>query len=124
MVMADNSVLLHDAGAHYRFKIEGTENNHVVIRGEESENGFWQGLYISSKNSGNTFEYLDISDGGGQELTFRDGKANISLELGGILTLNNCTSARSGNCEVYISDFGDAPVFTNNSPAITSVCME
>ncbi len=123
-VMDQNSVIEHVAGDDFRLQIKGTENDHVVIRGGESENGYWQGLYITSANSSNTFEYLDISDGGGQKLTFGEGKANVSVEFEGDLTMINCTSARSGNCEVFLSRFGGSPSFTNESPAITNVCEE
>jgi len=123
-VMDNNTLLDHDAGDDYRFEIKGTESDHVVIRGAESENGYWQGIYITSQNSGNQFEYLDISDGGGKELTFRDGKANIAIDLGGTLTVRDCTSARSGDCEVFLSNFSGTNTFINESPAITKVCEE
>ncbi|GLR19711.1 hypothetical protein GCM10007940_43270 [Portibacter lacus] len=124
-VMDENSVLLHVAGDDYRFEIKGTENEHVVIRGLESENGYWQGIFITSENSGNVFEYLDISDGGGKALTYANAKANISIEQEGKLELNNSTSARSGSCEVLLSNFGGSKYeFINNSPAITKVCEE
>jgi hypothetical protein len=125
LVMEENSALLHDAGDDYRFDIKGSENDHVVIRGEESTNGFWQGISIQSSNTSNVFEYLDISDGGGSKMTFAEGKANISIEFDGTLSLNNSTSARSGSCEILLSTFGGTNYnFVNNSPAITNVCEE
>jgi len=125
LIMDSNSFIDHSASGGFRFQIKGTEDDHVVIRGAEAENGYWQGIYITSDNTGNTFDFLDISDGGGKELTFRDGKANISIESEGKLELNDCTSARSGDCEVFLSDFaGKNYQFTNNSPAITKVCGE
>ncbi len=125
LIMAQNSLIEHEASGDFQFEIAGTEDEHVVIRGEESESEYWQGIFIGSENSKNEFNYLDISDGGSTKLTFRDGKANISMEFSAKLTINECTSARSGECEVFISQFGGNNVeFNNNSPAITKVCTE
>lgn len=124
-IMEENSALLHDAGNNYKFVIKGTETDHVVIRGEEASNGFWQGISVLSSNNSNVFDYLDISDGGGSKMTFANGTANISLEFDGVLTLNNSTSARSGSCEILLSTFGGKNYnFVNNSPAITNICEQ
>jgi hypothetical protein len=124
-VMEENSAIIHEAGDDYRFEIKGSETDHVVIRGLEATSGFWQGISIKSRNSGNVFDYLDISDGGGSKMTFAEGKANISIEFQGALVLSNSTSARSGDCEILLSTFGGQNYqFVNNSPAITKVCEE
>lgn len=122
IVMNNNSLLKADSSVDPYLEANGLEGNHVVIRGLETEDAYWQGIYITSNNSKNQWNYVDISDGGGQKLTFEDGKANISIEWDGKLELNNCTSTRSGNCEVFISKFSGSPELINNSPAITNVC--
>lgn len=125
LVMDDNSLIEHTASDNYKLEIKGTADEHVVIRGAESESAYWKGIYITSRNNKNEFSFLDISDGGSDKLTFESGKANISLEFGANLLLNECTSARSGDCEVFISAFGgDNTEFVNNSPAITKICRE
>lgn len=124
IIMDSNSLIDHSASGGFRLLAKGTESDHVIIRGAESEIGYWQGILIRSENR-NVFDYLDISDGGGQRLTFGDGKANISLESNASLELNNCTSARSGDCEVFLSNFaGSNFEFTNNSAAITKICED
>ena len=106
-------------------KVNGTEANHVIMRGQVATSGAWLGLYIPTSNAQNEFNYLDISDGGQETLSFSDFKGNITLDFEQPrLTLNNCTSTRS-ECDVVIAtDFSQDYNFTNNSPSIVNVCVD
>jgi len=106
-------------------KINGTESNHVIMRGEVATAGAWLGLYVSTSNAQNEFNFLDISDGGQETLSFSDFKGNITLDFEQPhLTMNNCTSARS-ECDVVIAtDFGEDYTFVNNSPSVSNICVE
>jgi len=106
-------------------KINGNTTEHVVFRGQNPTAGAWAGLFITSTNSNNEFNYLDISDGGGGDLTFANQEGNINLEgAGAKLTINDCTSTRAQDCDVVISTFLGQPELINNSPSITDVCEE
>jgi len=101
--------------------LQGTQSNHIVLRGEEALIGYWQGIRIDQGNVKNIFEYADISDGGSNI----DFSANIVLYNENTnLTINNCTSARSGTCDVILDDFLGTPILTNNSPEVTKVCFQ
>jgi len=106
-------------------KVNGTEANHVIMRGEVATAGAWLGLYIPTSNAQNEFNYLDISDGGQESLSFSDFKGNITLDFEQPrLTMNNCTSTRA-ECDVVIAtDFGQDYNFTNNSPSVVNVCVD
>lgn len=105
-------------------KVQGTQSNHVTIRGKEALSGFWRGIYIPQSNTQNIFEFLDISDGGANPMSFSSTKANIALEFDGSLSMINCTSARSGsNCDILVNNFGGSPDFVNMSDDLM-VCVE
>lgn len=124
IVMDDNSEIAVSSSVDPALKIEGTDSKHVVIKGREAEQGYWKGIYVKTPNNSNVWEYLDISDGGGEKMTFRDGKSNVSLEWNCYLKMENCTSTRCGDCEVFISQFSGDPELVNESPAITNVCEQ
>src|SRR5690606_1602652 len=48
--------------------INGTSTEPVIIRGETKSPGFWQGMLIRSNNPKNVFNYLQIADGGSEEI--------------------------------------------------------
>ena len=104
-------------------KIDGTDANHVIMRGEVAVAGAWLGLDIKTNNPQNIFNYLDIADGGQRDLTFVDFEGNIMLTSGEArLTINNCTSTRA-DCDVILDTaLGDNQTFENNSPNISMIC--
>ena len=107
-------------------KIEGTESKHVIMRGEVSVTGAWNGLRIETSSAQNIFNYLDISDGGQIPLTnISDNKGNITLDADNArLTLNNCTSTRA-ECDVVIRPVPSWDFFLeNNSPGVTTICED
>ena len=111
----------HSSNSSPYLTIQGTSSNHVVLRGKEALIGFWQGIKIQSVSPKNILEYTDISDGSSDI----DYAANITLLYeNSNLTINNCTSARSGSCDVVMEDFFGQPILTNNSPEILNICEQ
>ena len=125
IVMGNGSFINSNTDQNQYLLIQGSQSNHVTIRGQEAISGFWQGIYITRPNAQNIWEYLDLSDGGSKVQGFNDSPANITLEENANLTINNCTSARSGgSCDIVLSTFSGTPSLENNSPEINSVCTE
>ncbi len=105
--------------------INGTSSEPVIIRGETKSPGFWQGMLIRSNNPKNVFNYLQIADGGSEEIGVWAGKTNIAvgdkIEEARV-TLNHCTSENvKGGCQVTVNE--DGGTLVNNSSAITNVCV-
>ena len=125
IVMGNGSFINSNTDQNQYLLIQGSQSNHVTIRGQEAISGFWQGIYITRPNAQNIWEYLDLSDGGSKVQGFNDSPANITLEENANLTINNCSSARSGgSCDIVLSTFSGTPSLENNSPEINSVCTE
>lgn len=125
IVMGNNTFLNPSGNGDHYLLIRGTQSNHVTIRGKEALSGYWKGIYITQKNSLSLWEYLDLSDGGGSVQGKADLKGNVTLEWDSNLTINNCTSSRSGgDCDIVLHDFNGTPVLTNNSPQIATICEE
>ncbi len=125
LVMGNGSYIQSTSTENQYLLIQGSQSNHVTIRGQEAFSGYWQGIYITRPNALNIWEYLDISDGGSVAQGFNDTPANITLEQDGSLIINNCTSSRSGSsCDIVLHTFASIPTLENNSPDITSVCEE
>jgi hypothetical protein len=125
VVMGNGAFLSTSRQNNEYLLIQGTASNRVTIRGAEAFSGYWQGIYIHQGNSLNIWEHLDISDGGGTVQGRGDLAGNITVEWDGTLTINDCTSSRSGgDCDIVLSTFIGVPELTNNSPQITNVCEE
>lgn len=119
LVMANNTGI-YVQGNEY-LKINGTASKPVVIRGESALAGFWRGLLVNTNNPENVFNYLNISDGGSEELGIMPKKANLALAnvATAQLTLNNCTSVNYSGHQLSVS--ATDGLLTNNSPAITDI---
>lgn len=125
IVMGVGSYLTSRSNNNQYLLIQGSQSNHVTIRGKEAFSGYWEGIYITRPSSLNIWEYLDLSDGGSIIQGHGDLAGNVTLEFDVNLVLNNCTSSRSGgDCDIVLSDFGGNPTVENNSPQITSICEE
>lgn len=99
--------------------IAGSQSKHVTIRGKEALSGYWGGIHLTSGNVKNVFDFLDISDAGSVVFGSANEGANITLGDRGILSVNDCTSARSfTSCDLSTYDFVQEPVLTNNSPEL------
>ncbi len=125
MQMGNNAIIdMSPTNSGTYLSVQGIASNHVTIRGREAISGFWRGIYITQTNAQNIFDYLDISDGGANPLSFSDTKANIALEFNGSLTMNHCTSARSGSsCDVLVHNFGGNPIFEEQDSDLM-ICTE
>lgn len=126
LIFASGAGFQNDNSVDAFMKINGTESKHVIMRGEVSVAGAWNGLRIETSSVQNVFNYLDISDGGQIPLTnISDNKGNITLDADNArLTLNNCTSTRA-ECDVVIRPVPSWDFFLeNNSPGVTSICED
>lgn len=124
-VFAENTALIFNA-ENTPFRILGTATNHVVMKGLKAQSGYWGGVLIETKGDKYQFDYLDISDGGALDHGYGALKGNIKLAGYGVilLTMNNCTSTRSGNCDVVLDEFWDAKTIQNNNSGNLNICKE
>lgn len=77
----------------------GTDNNRIVIRGEEDVQGYWIGIKIYSNKADNKMEYVNIANGGGGN----GWNSNIDLATGNaMLNLTNCHITDSQGYGVYV----------------------
>lgn len=124
LLMEEESYLL-TTGSTTNFRINGTASKPVVIRGKMAGAGYWKGICLGGNSQG-TFNYLNISGGGNDFVSFNvPFKANINV--GDIdpasLTINNCSSSdNADNCDVGVHNHG--ALLINNSPAIVNICQE
>lgn len=118
--MTANSYLNTEGNGY--FDINGTISQPVIIRGEVSVAGYWQGITLNTNSPLNVFDYLQISDGGSQTNCFASNPSNIQISCisNAQLTLNNCSSTNYNGCQVSVSNVDGT--LTNNSPDITNVC--
>lgn len=125
LVFASGTGIEISAGGEQFLRINGTDTNHVIMRGEVTVAESWLGILVATNNSNNIFDYLDIADGGQRNLSLVDQKGNIVMNSAdGRLTLNDCTSTRA-ECDVVINTaLGTDQTFENNSPSIANVCMD
>lgn len=116
-IEADNKDLI--------FRINGTASNHVVIRGEKAQAKYWGGILLVGKSDNYRFSFLDVSDGGSRDFDWGENKANI--KLGGYekstLELINCTSIRSGGCDIAVHEYWSYQTFINDNNSL-SVCKD
>lgn len=107
-------------------RVNGTEDKHVVMRGEIAQAGAWRGILIETSSIQNEFNYVDISDGGQIPLSnITDNTGNFYLDYNNArLILNNCTSTRA-ECDVVIRPASSWDFFLeNNSPGVTVICED
>lgn len=99
-------------------KATGTSSNQVVLEGNQTGQGTWDGLVYRSNNANNSLTYVTISNAGdNSEFTEVDSKGAIRvgnyLYTSLKLTLNNVTIQQSAGCGVAIYDYdgtGTMPV--------------
>lgn len=80
-------------------KINGTATEPVTISGEGNLKGSWAGIYVSTDNVRNIWNYANISDAGSRTFNNVANKANICIGISNSdnssLTANNCSSSNS-----------------------------
>ena len=124
-VFAENATLAFSA-VDTPFRILGTPTNHVIMKGLKAQSGFWGGILIETKGDKYQFDYLDISDGGALDHGYGTLKGNIKLAGFGqaVLSMNNCTSTRSGSCDVVLDEYWDTKTLQNNNSGNLNICKE
>ena len=120
-VREDGALLVADEGS---LSIEGTSSKPVVIKGEESAKGYWNGIWVETNSSKNRFENLQLSDAGKGWIKCCDPAASIKLDDGqlalqnvnisngqsyGIIANNAATFSAYNN--VNITTHGEEPLF-------------
>ncbi len=104
-----------DGNSNGTINAVGTATNPIIIRGEQSLQGYWNGMYLEGSSVLTRLEYVTISDGG-REKPFgaAAAKANIYISPGATnLVISNCTISNSLECGIYTTNAG--VTLTNNT---------
>lgn len=113
-------------GTNSFLKVNGTANDHVIIKGLEAEAGYWGGILLTSETDKNLINYLDISDGGSDNFDWGPLKANIKLagfnETSTII--NNSTFTRSGVCDIAAHEGFSSKNLTINNSGNINICRD
>jgi hypothetical protein len=100
----------------------GTAQSPIVLEGEVSNPGHWDGVFIATTNTSNSLRYVTVADGGESGQTYHNSlKGNIYIGhwASGIgrANLDNITSLRSNsNCDVVFERDPDNAATISNSP--------
>jgi hypothetical protein len=125
VVMGNGSFLNSTRDNNQYPLIQETQSNHVTIRGNEALSGYWEGIYLTEANVQKIWEYLDLSDGGSVVQGKGSLAGNVTVAREANLTINNCTSSRSGvGCDIVLHDFIETPTLVDNSPHVSYICEE
>ncbi len=127
LIMASSKALT--ISGTWFIKVIGTSTEPIVIKGEVSSAGFWDGIFVNTNNSLNEFNYLNVSDGGNQPTaTVSSIKANISVGSrvsSAQLKLSNTTSTNFTGCALAITGYSNTTTVVNNSTiTIPTPCIE
>jgi len=77
----------------------------IILQGESSLVGVWQGLYIKSNSPDNELRYCTISHTGSGSFDGSDVKAAIRLRQSSLIKILNCTINKSARDGIYIEGF-------------------
>lgn len=100
----------------------GTAQDPIVLEGELSNPGHWDGIFIATTNTNNSLRYVTVADGGESGQTYHNSlKGNIYIGYWssgiGRANLDNITSLRSNsNCDVIFERDPDNAASITNSP--------
>jgi hypothetical protein len=101
---ADKSIVVNSQGA---LTINGTQANPVEIKSENNIKDHWRGIAVNSNNSGNLFNYANISGGGSASHDGFTGKdcIRVGSAVSGPykLSMSNCTVSNSSFCGIRYS---------------------
>jgi hypothetical protein len=90
----------------------GTAQEPVIIRGEQTSQGYWDGIRVSSNNPNNLLQYTTISDAGGYWVF---GDAAIYLEDQAQMSLTNTTVTNSAGSGMVVNETSTISNFSNNT---------
>jgi hypothetical protein len=93
----------------------GTASNPIIFKGLDSIAGYWGSIDIQS-NTANTFQYCNISDGGGNAYfdIYSNNRGLIGtymyIPAARSISVTHCTLADSGSSGVYVSASDGPPI--------------
>lgn len=137
MVMASDvsMTITGFSSASGRIVANGTSAKPIQIKGEEAIPGFWAGILLSSSTTNNSFNHVEMSDGGGRTIDCTWGCEAANLVVGGgagiggsatSITVNNSDFSNSAGCGVFVvkesSFINNGVTFSNNTKF--NVCFE
>jgi hypothetical protein len=106
------------AGSDGALAFEGAQGNRITLTGTQTptDGGFWNGIGFYSSDTRNRMVYTDVEYGGAARLSFIDNPANVAVQNGARLTIENSALNYSGNYGGYADDGTSANVtFSNNT---------
>ncbi|MCX7958174.1 MAG: hypothetical protein N3B13_03935 [Deltaproteobacteria bacterium] len=107
LMSPDTKLLVSDKGS---LRLKGTQSSNITIKSAKTSPaaGDWFEIDIySSANNNNTWDFVNVMHGGG------DDYGQVWIDKGITLTLNNCKFSDGKNCDIYIENGGN--VVNNNS---------
>ena len=94
---ADAGLQVNADGA---LRSEGTESAPNVLRGEQATPGYWRGLAIYSRDARNRLAHTTVAHGGGSRYSGMFAAANVALDDGARLEIEDTTVRNSGGLGV------------------------
>jgi hypothetical protein len=84
------------------FIANGTANQPIKIYGEQDVAGYWKSILLNSQDNGNSFNYCNISNGGGGSMNGNsDLNANVVVYNGTGVRINNSIFSKSMTYGLY-----------------------
>lgn len=94
--------------------IQGTAANPVIIRGKQSVAGYWRGIHLETNKIANKFEYLQLSEAGGDYVYCCNPIASIYFKDGN-LSLSNITVSNGDNYGIYVNTNARFGTYSSNT---------
>jgi hypothetical protein len=109
---------------------DGTSSDPITMTATSgnAQQGWWRGIAIYSNNANNTLNHVEIRHAGSTDMNSISEPANVAVESGAILNLNNSTITDSGGNGVYC-DASDSSLnasgnsFNNNAKQNVANCQ-
>ncbi len=96
----DGGLGIFDEGA---LKVEGTESDPVIFRGNNNVAGYWRGVHIETSSLKNSLEHLNILNAGSNYVYCCNEKASLFLKGDALLTkLNNVRISNGGGYGIFM----------------------
>ena len=109
-----------------RLNAEGTDDDPIVMSGDETTSGYWRGIFFNDTNSSdNVLHHVTITDGGGHEWTYQNrGPGNVVVSNARV-ELDEVTLENSGYAGLWIRATedvtltGDSLLTDNEGPPVS-----
>lgn len=107
-------------------RINGTANDHVIMKGLKSQSAYWGGLLITTGSDKNAINYLDISDGGSLDFGWGPLRGNIKIagQSQSNTTIQNSTFTRSGICDVVLHEAWSTKNLLITNSGSVNICRD